>query len=45
MARHYCSECGKRKACVWNLISGCKWGWTCWDCLEADEDGYVIQLD
>ena len=41
--KHFCSECGKRKECVWSWKPG-GWSWTCWRCLEAEEDGYAVRL-
>lgn len=43
MKRCKCSVCGKLRNCFKNLING-RWVFTCWPCLDEDEDGYVIQL-
>jgi hypothetical protein len=39
-----CSECGKRKKCEKAWVRGTKWTYTCFACLEKEEDGYVVCL-
>ena len=38
-----CDNCGEKAKLQKTLIDGA-WEWWCQECLEDDEDGYVIQI-
>ena len=44
MIKTKCPHCGEKKELVKSWISKNRWEWKCWDCVEDDDDGYVVML-